>query len=83
MTSTTTIAATPIWMTRTGYGLSGVVILFLAMDITIKWSGTIQVIDARGVTQNVMKQQDLWPVGASYGVHKLPSDAPHWSSDGH
>ena len=36
MTSTTTIAATPIWMTRTGYGLSGVVILFLAMDITIK-----------------------------------------------
>ena len=36
MTSTTTIAATPIWMTRTGYGLSGVLILFLAMDITIK-----------------------------------------------
>ena len=36
MTSTTTTAATPAWMTRTGYVFSGIVILFLAMDITIK-----------------------------------------------
>ena len=25
----------------------------------------------------------LQKVGASYNVHKLPSDPPHWSSDGH
>jgi hypothetical protein len=26
---------------------------------------------------------DLWAVGATYGVLKLPSDPPHWSSNGH
>lgn len=24
----------------------------------------------------------LWDLGATYGVHKLPSDPPHWSSTG-
>jgi len=26
---------------------------------------------------------DLQTVGAAYGVNKLASDPPHWSSDGH
>ena len=26
---------------------------------------------------------ELWAVGATYGVLKLPSDPPHWSSTGH
>jgi hypothetical protein len=26
---------------------------------------------------------NLHAVGASYGVHKLASDPPHWSTDGH
>jgi hypothetical protein len=29
------------------------------------------------------KQQDLYDLGAGYGVHKLVRDPPHWSSDGH
>lgn len=27
--------------------------------------------------------QDLWDYGKSFGVVKLVSDPPHWSSDGH
>jgi DoxX-like family len=39
MTITATISSansTPIWMPRTGYALSGLVIVFMAMDVTIK-----------------------------------------------
>jgi uncharacterized Zn-binding protein involved in type VI secretion len=31
----------------------------------------------------IKKMSDLHAVGASYGVHKLVSDPPHWSDDGH
>lgn len=55
----------------------------LAIDMTMHWAGTISVKDARGIEHACTKQSDLWPIGASYGVHKLPSDPPHWSSDGH
>jgi len=55
----------------------------LAIDMTIRWKGTIRVTDARGIAHDCARQEDLWPIGASYGVHKLPSDAPHWSTDGH
>lgn len=54
-----------------------------AIDMTILWRGTSDVVDARGVTHSCSKQEDLWAVGASYGVRKLPSDPPHWSDDGH
>jgi hypothetical protein len=54
-----------------------------AIDITIRWKGTIIVKDARGVEHACVNEHDLWPIGASYGVHKLPSDPPHWSEDGH
>lgn len=53
-----------------------------AIDMTIHWAGTIHVKDARGVVHAVTTQQDLWPIGASFGVRKLPSDDPHWGSDG-
>lgn len=54
-----------------------------AIDITIHWKGVIVVKDARDVDHQCEKQEDLWPIGASFGVHKLPSDPPHWSTDGH
>lgn len=55
----------------------------LAVDMKIKFAGAIIVKDARGVPHKITKQEDLWPVGASYGVIKLPKDAPHWSINGH
>ena len=54
-----------------------------AIDMTIRWKGVIHVIDARGIVHACTEQEDLWPIGASYGVIKLASDAPHWSDDGH
>lgn len=54
----------------------------LAVDMTITFQGVIQVQSATGSQIPAACQSDLWPIGASYGVHKLPSDPPHWSSDG-
>jgi hypothetical protein len=55
----------------------------LAIDMTISWKGIIRVADARGIVHSCAAQADLWPIGASFRVVKLPADAPHWSSDGH
>jgi hypothetical protein len=61
----------------------------LALDMDIIWSGILQVKDEAGAVVNVAWNQDvnanhaLHTVGASYGVIKLTSDAPHWSVDGH
>jgi hypothetical protein len=57
--------------------------LGLAIDMTVAWRGSIFVTDARGASHLCTAQADLWPVGASYGVHKLATDPPHWSVDGH
>ncbi|MEI9995082.1 MAG: hypothetical protein WDM91_10840 [Rhizomicrobium sp.] len=54
-----------------------------AVDMTIHWPETLLVQDGNGVPRRAATQQDLWPIGASFGVHKLPSDPPHWSDDGH
>lgn len=54
-----------------------------AIDMTIRWKSVIRVRDARGVVHACAKQEDLWPIGASFKVFKLPKDAPHWSDDGH
>lgn len=54
-----------------------------AIDMTVAWRGAITVRDARGIAHTVSTQEQLWEIGASYGVHKLPPDAPHWSGDGH
>ncbi|NJM51698.1 MAG: hypothetical protein HC843_13205 [Sphingomonadales bacterium] len=59
-----------------------------AIDMTIYWSGTISVQDAAGRSYNLGEPRSgfindrLHKIGASYGVIKLLSDPPHWSTDG-
>jgi hypothetical protein len=59
-----------------------------AIDMTISWTGTITVkkkdgtVDSILFLNNVNSNIELQAVGASYGVKKLPTDAPHWSIDG-
>jgi hypothetical protein len=59
-----------------------------AIDMDITWSGTITVRDKNGnsvalpFVPDVNKNTALHAVGASYGVKKLATDAPHWSHDG-
>lgn len=59
-----------------------------AIDMTIKWTGTIKV-KKKGGTEvslifksNVNNNTELHKVGESYGVKKLKTDAPHWSFNG-
>jgi hypothetical protein len=59
-----------------------------AIDMTISWDDTIAVVDARGKTHTLGQPRSgantsLQAIGASYGVHKLLSDPPHWSANGH
>lgn len=59
-----------------------------AVDMTIVWQGMLTIRDGRGRTITIDAPRDgsnpkLQAVGASYGVVKLASDPPHWSSDGH
>jgi hypothetical protein len=60
-----------------------------AVDMTISWSGTLSIVDANGKTHTLGAPRSgetnsgLHAVGATYGVLKLLSDAPHWSSTGH
>lgn len=60
-----------------------------AIDMTIAWSGRIEVVDGTGAKRTLssakgtMNNPDLWAVGKSYGVHHLESDPVHWSDDGH
>lgn len=59
-----------------------------AIDMDIRWSGTIRIAKKEGAVAavaympNVNSNLDLHAVGASYGVLKLRSDAPHWSFNG-
>jgi len=61
----------------------------LAIDMDISWAGDLTIDDGKGRHLAVQTQprdggnQALWGIGASYGVIKLASDPPHWSSDGH
>ena len=60
-----------------------------AIDMTITWKGTMQVRDQTGVRRTIGAprsgdaNRDLHAIGATYGVIKLVSDAPHWSDNGH
>jgi hypothetical protein len=60
-----------------------------AIDMKITWTGTIKIKKKDGTEESVVFMDDvnsntkLHAVGASYGVSKLTSDAPHWSLDGH
>lgn len=58
-----------------------------AIDMVIRWTGTIKIRDAGGKDVRIgdpigNANPILHMLGASYGVIKLLSDAPHWSSDG-
>ncbi len=60
-----------------------------AVDMDIIWTGTIKVKNKSGVDVDVAFNASvnantvLHTVGATYGVNKLTTDAPHWSTDGH
>jgi hypothetical protein len=59
-----------------------------AIDMSIRWRGSLQLARKDGTTVGVSWSPDvnvnaaLHEVGASYGVRKLRSDAPHWSFNG-
>ena len=60
-----------------------------AIDMSIGWSGTLDIKTATGqrvsiaTTPRSGDNKKLHEVGRSYGVVKLVSDPPHWSTDGH
>ena len=60
-----------------------------AIDMDISWTGTLKIKKKDGTEESVLFMSDvnkntkLHAVGASYGVKKLTTDAPHWSLDGH
>jgi hypothetical protein len=60
-----------------------------AIDMSIGWNGALNIKQKNGTAKSIASQprsglnHDLWAVGATYGVLKLPSDPPHWSSTGH
>jgi hypothetical protein len=59
-----------------------------AIDMTIEWTGKIKVKKQDGkevkvnYMDNVNANTTLHGIGASYGVKKLTTDAPHWSFNG-
>lgn len=62
--------------------------LGFAIDMAISWKGELKIKDAKG-KEVVIKSsprngqnKELHAVGKSYGVIKLVSDKPHWSTDG-
>jgi hypothetical protein len=60
-----------------------------AIDMDITWTGKIKIKKQDGKEAEVEYKADvnsnttLHEIGASYGVNKLTSDAPHWSYNGH
>jgi hypothetical protein len=61
----------------------------LAVDMVVTWSGELKIKNAKGEDVTIKSSpqtnnnKDLQSVALTYGVHKLVSDYPHWSSDGH
>jgi hypothetical protein len=60
-----------------------------AIDMSITWDGLLKIKQKNGTRKTIRTlprsglNHDLWAVGATYGMLKLASDAPHWSSTGH
>ena len=61
-----------------------------AIDMTITWNGNLSLVDGAGKPVTISTaprtgagNAELQRVGATFGVIKLATDAPHWSSDGH
>lgn len=55
----------------------------LAIDMTISGMIGQTIINQDGTSVTILRNSDLFPVGASHGVIKLVSDPLHWSSNGH
>ena len=61
----------------------------LAIDMDIAWQGALTIEYLHGATATIASlprnggNSALQAVGNSYGVKKLATDPPHWSSDGH
>ena len=59
-----------------------------AIDMTISWNGTLNIVDATGkihaigAPRNGADNAALHRVGATYGCRKLVNDKPHWSLRG-
>jgi hypothetical protein len=59
-----------------------------AVDISISWSGNLQIRDASGRQVSIRSgsrdgtNPQLRAIGATFGVIKARSDRPHWSDDG-
>lgn len=60
-----------------------------AIDMTIRWDGTLAIRNAAGTPWTIGSvphdgtNPELAKIGASFGVIKLATDPPHWSVDGH
>jgi plastocyanin len=60
-----------------------------AIDMSISWGGNLTLNNATGNAVTITTtprgggNTNLHAVGATYGVIKLVTDAPHWSDDGH
>jgi D-alanyl-D-alanine dipeptidase len=60
-----------------------------AIDMSIAWLGDLVIAKPNGTTITVTSaprtgdNASLQQVGSSYGVIKLVTDPPHWSTDGH
>jgi hypothetical protein len=60
-----------------------------AIDMSIEWDSALKIKQKNGGKKSIGSlprsglNHELWAVGAGYGVLKLPSDPPHWSSTGH
>src|SRR5262245_10881995 len=77
-----------------GYGivhrpaLTSLHIVGKAIDMSVGWNGTLTIKQKNGTKKAIGSlprtglNHELWAVGRTYGVLKLPSDAPHWSSTG-
>ena len=61
-----------------------------ALDMTITWQNSLAIANGSGTMVTISSlprdgagNADVHQIGSSYGVIKLLSDPPHWSSDGH
>jgi hypothetical protein len=60
----------------------------VAIDMDVTWAGALRVKDKQGKDVTITFMSDvnankpLHDIGATYGVRKLVTDAPHWSHDG-
>lgn len=54
-----------------------------AIDMTISNMSGKTIVNASGASVLITHLSDLNPVGTTYGVKKLVSDPPHWSTDAH